>query len=239
MNTNKDINSLISLKRLSANDDYYNLVFKKTERIASAVFYILAHATRDDRTRVHYDNVSDKAMALHAAVIETLNLFENQIEDGLYPLKQALVVLGSSLKIAIAARLITSDIELVIDEEIDSVLRHLRHHYGTDAHLTIGQKNQPLNTQTPRVVRPRRTRPNIPANDFSSDAILVYSDLSDRTSRIKTVLDAKPEATIKDLSDIITDVSAKTIQRDLNSLIERGEVIRQGERRWSRYSIAK
>ena len=55
----------------------------------------------------------------------------------------------------------------------------------------------------------------------------------------RIVLDAKPGATIKDLTDIITDVSAKTIQRDLNSLIERGEVIRQGERRWSKYSIRK
>jgi DeoR/GlpR family transcriptional regulator of sugar metabolism len=73
---------------------------------------------------------------------------------------------------------------------------------------------------------------------MSSDAILVYSDLGERTTRIKTVLEAKPEATIKDLTDIITDVSAKTIQRDLNSLIERGEVIRQGERRWSKYSLA-
>ncbi len=239
MHTNKDINSLLSLKRLSANDDYYNIVFKKTERIASAVFYILSHVTIDERTRVHYENVSTKAMALHTAVIETLNLYENQTEDGLYPLKQALVVLGSTLKIAIAARLITSDIELVIDEEIDSVLRHLRHHYMNESRLTLGQSNAQSNSISRPAPRPRRTRPNIPANDFSSDAILVYSDLSDRTSRIKTVLEAKPEATIKDLSDIITDVSAKTIQRDLNSLIERGEVIRQGERRWSKYSIAK
>jgi DeoR/GlpR family transcriptional regulator of sugar metabolism len=76
-------------------------------------------------------------------------------------------------------------------------------------------------------------------NDLSSDAILVYSELNDRTSRIRTVLDAKPNATIKDLSEIITDVSSKTIQRDLNSLIESGEVIRQGERRWSTYSVVK
>ena len=207
--------------------------------IDAAVFYILSHVTIDERTRVHYDNVSDKAMALHATVIETLNLFENQIEEGLYPLKQALDVLGSTLKIAIAARLITSDIEVVIDEEIDSVLRHLRHHYLPGTYLTLGQHSAHANATPRPVPRPRRTRPNIPANDLSSDAILVYSDLSDRTSRIKTVLEAKPEATIKDLSDIITDVSAKTIQRDLNSLIERGEVIRQGERRWSKYSIVR
>ena len=239
MNSNKDNDSLLKLKRLSANDDYYNLVFKKTERIASAVFYILSHVVITEQNRVHYDNLSIKAMSLHSIVIDTLNLYENQIEDGLHPLKQALVALESTLKIAIAARLITADIELVIVEEIDGVLRHLRHHYTNELYLSPGQSSNQTNNISRQTPRPRRTRPNIPMNDLSSDAILVYSDLGDRTARIKTVLEAKPEATIKDLGDIITDVSAKTIQRDLNSLIERGEVIRQGERRWSRYSIAK
>ena len=67
---------------------------------------------------------------------------------------------------------------------------------------------------------------------------MVYSQLVDRASRIKTVLEAKPAATIKDISEVITDVSEKTIQRELNSLIEKGQVIREGERRWSKYSVA-
>jgi hypothetical protein len=241
MTNNYDNDSLISVKRLSASDDYYNVVFKKTERIASAVFYILSHVALDERNRVHYNSVSDKAMALHAAAIASLNLYDYEVKDGLFPLQQALVALSSQIKIAVAARLVSNDIETVVDEEIEAVLRYLRNHYTSDAAtrpIIVGARtNNALRATAP--ARPRRTRPNIPANDFSSDAVLVYSDLSDRTSRIKTVLEAKPDATIKDLSEIITDVSTKTIQRDLNSLIESGEVIRQGERRWSRYSIAK
>ncbi len=243
MNTNNENDSLITLKRLSASDDYYNVVFKKTERIASAVFYILSHVALDERNRVHYNSVSDKAMALHAAAISSLNLFDYEVKDGLFPLQQSLVALSSQIKIAVAARLVTSDIETVVDEEIEAVLRYLRNHYTGEgvARPTIAgaRSSSTLRPASATPVRPRRTRPNIPANDFSSDAVLVYSDLSDRTSRIKTVLEAKPDATIKDLSEIITDVSTKTIQRDLNSLIESGEVIRQGERRWSRYSILK
>jgi DeoR/GlpR family transcriptional regulator of sugar metabolism len=68
---------------------------------------------------------------------------------------------------------------------------------------------------------------------------MVYSQLVDRATRIKTVLEALPEATIKDIAEVITDVSEKTIQRELNSLIEKGQVIRQGERRWSKYTLAK
>ena len=241
MNPLHQNDSLITLKRLSASDDYYNVVFKKTERIASAVFYILSHVELTDRNRVHYDSVSTRAMSLHTTVIDSLNLYEYQVTDKLYPLQQALVTLGSTLKMATAAGLITIDIETVLDDEIDVVLRHLRHHYVGEgvSRPSLTTKPTPSRNLSPRPNVPRRTRPNIPANDFSSDAVMVYSDLGDRTARIKTVLSAKPDATIKDLSDIITDVSTKTIQRDLNSLIERGEVIRQGERRWSRYSVLK
>lgn len=238
MNSNNQNDSLIYLKRLSANDDYYNIVFKKTERVASAVFYILAHVELNDRTKVHYNNLSDKAMALHEAVIASLNLFEYEVRDKIYPVQQALVVLQSAMHLASAAKLITPDMETVVGEETDIVLRYIRNHYTNPAASPVSiSPAEPKAKTTPRV--PRRSRPNIPANDFSSDAVLVYSDLSDRTARIKTVLEAKPEATIKDLSEIITDVSTKTIQRDLNSLIASGEVIRQGERRWSKYSIAK
>jgi len=47
---------------------------------------------------------------------------------------------------------------------------------------------------------------NIPAGDISTDAYLVYSQLTDRAERIKTVLEAKPQATIKDIAEVITDV---------------------------------
>lgn len=85
----------------------------------------------------------------------------------------------------------------------------------------------------------RQRRVNIPAGDISTDAYLVYSQLTDRAERIKTVLEAKPQATIKDIAEVITDVSEKTIQRELNSLIEKGQVVREGERRWSKYSVSK
>ena len=235
MTTTNEKDSLISLKRLSANDDYYNIVFKKTERISSAVFYILSYIEINDRTKVHYTYLSDKAMALHETVINSLNLFEYEVKDKIFPLQQALVVMDSALTLASSARVVTTAITESVTNEIDTVLRYLRNHYSHQDQITSRSPSSTAMTTS----KSRRLRPNIPKNDFSSDAVLVYSDLGDRTTRIKTVLEAKPDATIKDLSEIITDVSAKTIQRDLNELIASGEVIRHGERRWSKYSISK
>ena len=94
-------------------------------------------------------------------------------------------------------------------------------------------------TAATKTVTPRKQRVHIPAGDISTDAYLVYSQMTDRAERIKTVLEAKPQATVKDIAEVITDVSEKTIQRELNSLIEKGQVVREGERRWSKYSVSK
>ena len=237
MDSVSDSGSLIDIKRLSSRSDYYNNVFKKTEKVVSAVFYILSHIPHNETTRIHHEHLSTKALALHDAATASLNLYEYEAREGVHQVQHALVVLESALTITEAARLVNRDIARTVADEVDLILRYLRNHV-VQGGIGGGVAAPRLATTAPRrPAAPRRTRPQIPKNDMSSDAIMVYSALTDRTTRIKTVLEAKPNATINDLTDIITDVSAKTIQRDLNSLIERGEVMRQGERRWSTYSV--
>jgi predicted HTH transcriptional regulator len=44
--------------------------------------------------------------------------------------------------------------------------------------------------------------------------------------------------TIKDISNQFADCSEKTIQRELNLLILKGQIKKSGAKRWSRYKIA-
>lgn len=232
--------SLIQFNLMSANEDFYNNVFKKTERIVSATFYILSYLESSKTNEVFHTLLREHALSLHRTNLASLTVREGD-DAALRPLQHELAALESTLTILAGARLFGGAILTTLGDEIDQVLRFLKHHVlaGVPAHRQVSSHGaHSLPSKSASTPRPRRVRPNIPKNDMSSDAILVYSDLGERTTRIKTVLEAKPGATIKDLTDIITDVSAKTIQRDLNSLIERGEVIRQGERRWSTYSIA-
>lgn len=62
--------------------------------------------------------------------------------------------------------------------------------------------------------------------------------VKDRREAILSVIRSKGTASIKDISTVIRDVSEKTIQRELGALIDLGTVRKQGERRWSTYSIA-
>jgi len=68
------------------------------------------------------------------------------------------------------------------------------------------------------------------------------SDKQDRTDKILSLVkDNKISSTgeagvsIKDISIAFTDCSEKTIQRELNSLVSKGQIKKTGSKRWSRY----
>ncbi len=60
---------------------------------------------------------------------------------------------------------------------------------------------------------------------------------NDRQSRILSMLKNQSNMTIKDFVKAINDCSEKTIQRELLTLVEKGIVKKEGERRWSKYSL--
>lgn len=60
----------------------------------------------------------------------------------------------------------------------------------------------------------------------------------ERRESILAVLRSKGPSYIKDISMIVRDVSEKTIQRELSSLVAEGLVNRKGDRRWTTYEVA-
>jgi hypothetical protein len=237
----------IEIKRLSHNEDFYSNVFKRVEKIVSVLFYIVSHIDQKDKDHLHTDRIKDKALATHEISLKTLELQDHNRVSGLESLQYALLQLDSTLRVAAAAAVVPQDLLLLATEQIDGVQRYLNHHYtqsnsfmysAGDTAVPRSESKATVTKAAPtRAARPKKV--SIPAGDISSDAYLVYSQLTDRAERIKTVLEAKPRASVKDIAEVITDVSEKTIQRELNSLIEKGQVVREGERRWSRYSVAK
>jgi hypothetical protein len=65
----------------------------------------------------------------------------------------------------------------------------------------------------------------------------IRGGVKDRREAVLSVIRNKGVAHIKDISTLIRGVSEKTIQRELMSLIADGMVKKEGERRWSSYSL--
>lgn len=239
MNPELEKDSLQAFEKLSHNINFYNNVFKKTEKIVSVIFYIISHIEDNKRTEVHTSQLSKIALETHQIALKSLGLYEHEAKNGLEELIMNLVALEGTIQIASAGGVLSQDLQQLLLNEIDAVQRTIKNHFTkTETPITLGpvlQQAHGQNTQSSPSARRRRA--SVPQNDLSTSAKGVYQSLPDRAERIKTVLEAAGEASIKDISNIVTDCSEKTIQRQLNSLIENGLVKRVGERRWSRYSL--
>jgi len=64
-------------------------------------------------------------------------------------------------------------------------------------------------------------------------------DKSNRQEIILSMLKSGVKLTIKDFAQNIKDCSEKTIQRELLSLVSKGILKKEGERRWSKYFLVK
>lgn len=61
--------------------------------------------------------------------------------------------------------------------------------------------------------------------------------ISDREQKILEKIKTSGPVTIKDISESFTDVSEKTIQRELQKMHDKGQIQKEGERRWTKYFI--
>lgn len=61
---------------------------------------------------------------------------------------------------------------------------------------------------------------------------------NNRRNTILELLQDKPSVTVKDVINEIQGCSSKTLQRELLSLVNEGILKKEGERRWSTYSLA-
>lgn len=225
--------------KLVHNDDYYRHIFKKTEKIVSVVFYILNNTDTEKKSETHIGNIAGKAHFAHENALRSLEVKLSNSKEVLEQFAQALIALDSTLRVAAVSGVVTEDVLYVVTGEIDTVLRGLSQYINNDGSAGSILSTQPVpatsrsqSTSSPMTNVPQKAVPKSPQTTQKA------SPSPDRRTRIQTILEAKGEATIKDISEIITDCSEKTVQRELNAMIEENIVKRQGERRWSKYSIA-
>ncbi|MFA6295626.1 MAG: hypothetical protein WC666_04430, partial [Candidatus Paceibacterota bacterium] len=74
--------------------------------------------------------------------------------------------------------------------------------------------------------------------DSDLEHVNTMAKKTERQALILAVLRNQSNLTIRDFTKVIKDCSSKTIQRELSELVEKGIVKKEGERRWSRYSLS-
>lgn len=228
MDTKDIIKATESTQRLVQNEQYYKYIFKKTEKVVSVVFYIAHTSKTDEKGQKLFEDILATAKEAHDAVLASLEIRTHIAEEAVRNAAHTLMALESKLKVGEMANVITGPVMSLLSAEIDAILRNINKFLpGHSVFESIDEA--PIDRERSELKRPK-------LNEGSGST--APAKLS-RRERIKTVLGAKEGATVKDIGDIISDCSEKTIQRELNSLIEDNLVQRQGERRWSKYFLVK
>ncbi|HWH07190.1 MAG TPA: hypothetical protein VNU47_01540 [Candidatus Paceibacterota bacterium] len=223
-------------------------IYKKAERLAKAI-HLIAPAFR--HTAPLYDRVQRISVALvDAAILPPATARE--------ALSRELLALSSALSIARTSGILSSMNAELIGREAHLLLEEIADYEEprmslpeTQTLAELARDAAPSFTSARAAAAPQGARPT-PAR--VRDAAPVYkghdkghiSDnaesvaeprKADRREAILSVLRAKGPSYIKDISTVIRDVSEKTIQRELQVLVQEGVVARSGERRWTTYSL--
>ena len=227
----------INFRKLVQDENYYKYIFKKTEKVVSVVFYILNNVDSDKKTETHISNIASKAHLVHEHSLRSLEVKQATGREVLEQFAQSLIALESSFRVAAAVNLIAPEVLRTVVGEIELILRGLRVYLQVNEPQESESRSFMSEPALPRTAarQPRLARST--GEGSVTDTARPAQNAADRRERIKTIIVAKGEATIKDISEIVSDVSEKTIQRELQSMIEDNIVKRQGERRWSKYSL--
>ena len=206
-------------------------IYKKAERLAKAIHLIEPAFTGSVSLRNRIDaiaiNIVDTAL-LPAGVARTA-------------LPRELLALSSMLSLARTSGLLSSMNAEIIIREAHILLQEAASYEDPRISLddvpTLSDiarsaiskvENKTVGTVSPR------NFPRKPIKDISDNK----GHIKDRREAILSVIKNKQKASIKDISTVIRGVSEKTIQRELFTLIGAGVVRKEGERRWSSYSLA-
>lgn len=112
------------------------------------------------------------------------------------------------------------------------------HSVSSSINGSSGSMNSPASgNKVARDFAQKKTSSNPVAKESKSES--KTEEKSERQTLILSTISTRGESSIKDLTDVIKGCSEKTIQRELIALVDSGSLLKTGERRWSRYSIAR
>jgi hypothetical protein len=203
-------------------------IYKRAERLASAL-YLISPAFRDSvslRSRVE---------AVAVTLTEAASLPGTRLTGAF---SRELLSLSSLLAMGEAAGLLSSMNADLIIREAQSLLAEVTLY--EEPRLTLAEPTS-LAALTRQAGTSSPAPRALPASTTGSVGTSLRAPgpkghTSIRQESILAFIKGKENVSIKDLTRVIRGVSEKTIQRELQGLIESGQVAKRGDRRWTTYA---
>ncbi len=250
---------------LFAGDSFGLFVFKKTEKIVTAI-YLLTGLMSDK------EPMKEKLRDLATNMLSNSLLMSERVwgeETYQKNLSSALCEMSVLFDIAETAKMISKMNHKIITDELKKLLDFLTvsssnyssakiafpsEMFDGDYSYTPEQAYQADNLNASKDANSDKSnlfqgqgqikdiQKNMPANKMSlmkpEKNKRSVKDKNNRQEIILSMLSGGAKLTIKDFAKNIKNCSDKTIQRELISLVSKGVLKKEGERRWSKYFLA-
>lgn len=223
-----------------SDDNYYKYIFKKTEKIVCSVFYIISHS--DKSQKIVFESLTDAAKFALDSVLDSLRRERYAAREALYTLLSGLLALESNIRLAEAASLMSGDVADLLSSEIRAVSRALKQYLVYEREMAASLSDLSADDGFAAIpsgfIRPRAMRRKGEETASSRTEPDTKGHHGQRRQAIKDILSADKELSIKDISNKMTGISEKTLQREINAMVNAGIILKKGAKRWSRYSLA-
>jgi len=238
-------------KKTDDYDLYLTFFSKKVEKIVSAIYLVTEYFYEEESLRWQ---LRKKGLQL---LSDTMSLSENNLsyrEKNLSDIKRTVLKTISFLEVSLAINIITEMNMEILKRELNLLLKFIEKGFGVDQGSDVSLKGdffkvkgQDLETKIvseKKVFLPKGQSKGQNKVSFKKQSFISGKpSLSNnekkeaRKSRIVKLFDKGQKLTIKDISQVIDDCGEKTIQRELVSMMKEGSIKKEGERRWSQYSL--
>ncbi len=217
---------------ISEQDSDFLIISKKTEKLASAVYLITGLFSDSEPMKW---TLRKKVSELLSFILTFKSIRQSEVPSFILNVESKIGEIVSLMEVGVLGGLVSKMNFSILDKEFAvllSLISNSKHKTDSSNSLIPATFFEVVN-QSPVIYNYQK---NTIKDTGSLKDIGVFKS-NNRQGIILGLLKKKKELSIKDIAEIIKDVSEKTIQRELVSLIEAGVITKTGERRWSKYSL--
>jgi DNA-binding transcriptional ArsR family regulator len=230
----------------------YIYLYKKAEKLASALYVV---TNLIDNKEILRSLLREKSINIFLAIMQLEKMSLTKTEDGsLDNLLSNITEALSLLEIAYVSRYISEMNFTVLKREyidLGALIKTKRKDILSDnirfpkeffdvpnLYETTSIKQGALKKEKDISIKDIKDTSNF-IKKTKNDAHSKTADIrhSSRRNTILELLQDKDFVTVKDITDTIQGYSSKTLQRELLALVSEGILKKEGERRWSTYSL--
>ncbi|MBP9763149.1 MAG: hypothetical protein KBD10_00170 [Candidatus Pacebacteria bacterium] len=230
-------------------DSFRIFLFKKVERIALALYLTTNHLSDNVSLKTNLRTIAD-------ILIKDIILFNSGHSSSAssVKIKEDFLEAKTLLSLSSGTGLINQNNVLILLDEINRLSKEIENHkdnfigdtdFKKSFFVVESRQKLPESVNDNKVYKGHKgqesyTETKLPNKELNQPYDKGHKDVYEQNSRneeIMKIIKDNVKVTIKDISSKIKNVSEKTIQRELIKMVSLNLIKKEGERRWSTYSI--